>query len=185
MCGRFQMTEETFSAIARMAHIPSFEEIPLGMIYPSQKSLVLYDDHGTIKGGLAVFGYPWKTRKGRLLNARAETVLDKPMFRLGMERYRVVIPASCFYEWNVHKTMVAFSEPRSPVLYMAGFMMEDSFVILTTRANASVQDIHHRMPVILRPDQVRLWLCDRRMTEPLLQGCDPLLDSVPGENKNI
>lgn len=181
MCGRFQMSMEAFSAIARVAHIPSFEQIPLGMIYPSQKSLVLYDRNGQITGGLAVFGYPWKTRKGRLLNARAETVLQKPMFRLGMERYRVVIPASCFYEWDAAKSMMAFSEPDSPVLYMAGFMMEDSFVILTTEANASVRDVHHRMPVILTGSEVRPWICDGQMTDKLLTGCDPSLVSELGE----
>ena len=156
--------------------MPLFEEVPLGMIYPSQKSLVLYGEHDELYGGLAVFGYPWKKRSGRVINARAETAAEKPAFRKGIRNYRVVIPASCFYEWDEEKQMIAFDEKDEPVLYMAGFMMEDSFVILTTAANSSVSDVHHRMPLVLKEDEVREWIFDDRKTAQLLAQVPPMME---------
>lgn len=172
MCGRFQMTPEAWSAASRLASIPSFIEIPLGFIYPGTPSLVLTaaENHpDSLTGELAKFGWKWKADRPLQINARSETAWTSPLFGSHMRHDRAVIPASCFFEWTPAKEMISCREPRSPVLYMAGFVTDGSFVILTTKANDSIRDIHHRMPLVLREDQVTPWIRDeaaaRRMTD--------------------
>ncbi len=172
MCGRFQMTPEAWSAASRLASIPSFIEIPLGFIYPATLSLVLTaaENHpDSLTGELAKFGWKWKADRPLQINARSETAWTSPLFGPHMRHDRAVIPASCFFEWTPAKEMISCREPKSPVLYMAGFVTDGSFVILTTKANDSIRDIHHRMPLVLREDQVTPWIRDeaaaRRMTD--------------------
>ena len=172
MCGRFQMTPEAWSAASRLASIPSFIEIPLGFIYPGTPSLVLTaaENHpDSLTGELAKFGWKWKADRPLQINARSETAWTSPLFGPHMRHDRAVIPASCFFEWTPAKEMISCRELRSPVLYMAGFVTDGSFVILTTKANDSIRDIHHRMPLVLREDQVTPWIRDeaaaRRMTD--------------------
>ncbi|WP_217947424.1 SOS response-associated peptidase family protein [Faecalibaculum rodentium] len=172
MCGRFQMTPEAWSAASRLASIPSFIEIPLGFIYPGTPSLVLTaaENHpDSLTGELAKFGWKWKADRPLQINARSETAWTSPLFGPHMRHDRAVIPASCFFEWTPAKEMISCREPKSPVLYMAGFVADGSFVILTTKANDSIRDIHHRMPLVLREDQVTPWIRDeaaaRRMTD--------------------
>jgi len=172
MCGRFQMTPEAWSAASRLASIPSFIEIPLGFIYPGTPSLVLTaaENHPySLTGELAKFGWKWKADRPLQINARSETAWTSPLFGPHMRHDRAVIPASCFFEWTPAKEMISCREPKSPVLFMAGFVTDGSFVILTTKANDSIRDIHHRMPLVLREDQVTPWIRDeaaaRRMTD--------------------
>ena len=145
MCGRFQMTPEAWSAASRLASIPSFIEIPLGFIYPGTPSLVLTaaENHpDSLTGELAKFGWKWKADRPLQINARSETAWTSPLFGPHMRHDRAVIPASCFFEWTPAKEMISCREPKSPVLFMAGFVTDGSFVILTTKANDSIRDIH-------------------------------------------
>ena len=73
-----------------------------------------------------------------MINARAETVCEKPMFRRSMAAQRCVVPATGYYEWDAGKHKYFFQLPGKP-LYLAGI-------------------IHDRMPLILSHDQVRPWL---------------------------
>ncbi len=106
--------------------------------------------------------------KGQSLtvNARSETVTDKPMFRRSVVEARCLIPASGYYEWEPTeegKKKRALFAP-TPVIYMAGIYRQEkdlvlpSFVILTREAAPGIKHIHARMPVILAGDQRRAWL---------------------------
>ena len=85
------------------------------------------------------WGFMSKYQEGLLINARAETVLDKPSFSNGIWYHRIVIPASGFYEWNRLREKNTFTRSDASVLYLAGFCdwfdNERRFVILTTVAN--------------------------------------------------
>lgn len=109
-----------------------------------------------------LWGYPSKDNK-LIINARAESVLEKSLFFDGIRKNRCVIPVVSFYEWNKDKIKVTFSKKDSNLFYLAGFyLVKDSknyFVILTTKANESVSATHHRMPLFLESNQVRDWLC--------------------------
>ena len=116
---------------------------------------------------LCKWGYPLAKGKNLVINARVESVLDKPSFRNGILHHRVLIPASGFYEWNRMKEKSSFTKPDASILYMAGFYdwfeNERRFVILTTAANVSMIKVHDRMPLILEKGQLMDWFDDRKM----------------------
>jgi putative SOS response-associated peptidase YedK len=104
-----------------------------------------------------------------LVNARGESVLDKPSFRNAMRRRRCLIPADGFYEWGAGAPRRPyFVRPKSggPITF-AGLWETwtgpngeevDTAAIVTTRANRALAAIHDRMPVIVTPEAFDLWL---------------------------
>ena len=110
----------------------------------------------------------------RLINARAETVSQKPSFRAAFKRRRCVIPADGFYEWKGkkgNKQPYFITSHSDQPLAFAGLWetwkrkdatpedpIHRSCTIITTAASQSLQDIHHRMPLILKPDALDSWL---------------------------
>lgn len=105
-----------------------------------------------------------------LINARGESVLDKPAFRNAMKRRRCLIPADGFYEW---KTEGKFRRPfyirptRGEPMALAGLWETwtgpngeemDTAVIVTTRANRMLSALHDRMPVVVPPEAFDFWL---------------------------
>lgn len=124
-----------------------------------------------------------------LINARAETLMDKPSFRKALLHKRCLIPADGFYEWKKTpkgKQPLRFTLKSKEIFAMAGiydsWMSPDghrvnSCSIITTAPNRLVEDVHDRMPVILRPEYEALWL-DRGLSQagellPLLVSYDP------------
>jgi putative SOS response-associated peptidase YedK len=106
----------------------------------------------------------------RMINARAETVAEKPAFRRAFSRRRCLIPADGFYEWasgSTPKQPYLITRPDEGLFAFAGLFEEwdgkdgdavRSCTIVTTAANATVAPIHDRMPVILDPKAYRVWL---------------------------
>lgn len=104
-----------------------------------------------------------------VINARAETAAEKPLFRDGMRQRRCLIPASSYFEWERRegqKTKYAIRPAGAEMLYLAGiYHLENhdgavvpSFAILTRSAAPEIAFIHDRMPVIFPPDCARDWL---------------------------
>jgi len=109
-----------------------------------------------------------------LINARSETVNEKPSFRQAFRQRRCIIPANGFFEWMrvegkkvPYYVRMADGAPMPFVGIWEAWLSPDGQVletcaILTTAANATVAPIHDRMPVILHPDKFSLWL-DRQV----------------------
>ncbi len=122
----------------------------------------------------------WAKERGiacNMINARSETLLEKPSFRQAFKYRRCVVPASGFYEWRHEgkQNIPRYIRIRDglPMLF-AGLWeswkspdgeLVESFTILTTVANRLLEPIHERMPVILHPDECGRWL-DRYLTDP-------------------
>lgn len=120
----------------------------------------------------------------RLINARSETVAEKPSFRSAFKYRRCLIPASHFYEWKregkVRQPYLIRVRSR-PIFAFAGLWEHwmdadgteiESCTVLTTSPNAMVKQIHDRMPVILAPDHYPLWLsAEPSAREALLDIC--------------
>ena len=108
-------------------------------------------------------------KKGLLINARAETALERKMFRDSVLHRRCIIPAKQFYEWDQDKNKVTFLGENQPILFMAGFYNhfqdKDRFIILTTQANESVSPIHYRMPLILDRSELEDWVYEDSFLE--------------------
>ena len=170
MCGRFYVDEGTAKEIERVIRGVDLriQKMRTGDIYPSQPAGIL-TCHSRQKNPLSAgsaaenstalelnemhWGFLQYQKKGLLINARAETALERRTFRESVLHRRCVIPARHFYEWDSDKNKVIFFREDRPVLFMAGFYnrFQDGarFIILTTEANASVGPVHNRMPLVL------------------------------------
>jgi putative SOS response-associated peptidase YedK len=122
--------------------------------------------------------------KQLLINAQAETVTTKQTFRDSFKFRRCVIPCSGWYEWKIfeedgQKQKFRFHAPDESPLFMAGIWFGESatpsqLVTLTTHPTPQCAQIHHRMPLLLPPDEVTTWLNGPLpKLEPLLKA--PLL----------
>ena len=106
----------------------------------------------------------------RMINARSETVAEKPAFRAAFKRRRCLVPASGFYEWQKtgsSKQPMYIHPADAPLFAFAGLWETwqipgggelDSCTILTTTPNSLMRAIHDRMPVILEPEDFAMWL---------------------------
>ena len=105
-----------------------------------------------------------------LINARAETIAEKPAFRAACRERRCLIPATGFYEWTKdaegRRLPWYISRSDDQPLALAGIWqgwgkgdgLRNSCAVVTTGANSAMSAIHHRMPVILEPADWPLWL---------------------------
>ena len=113
----------------------------------------------------------------RMINARVETVAEKPSFRTALRRRRCLVLADGFYEWqrtSAGKRPMRITMASGEPFAFAGLWdtwrdphdeTVTSCTIITTRANDLLRPIHDRMPVILQRDQEDLWL-DHEVQEP-------------------
>ncbi len=130
----------------------------------------------------------------RLINARAETAAEKPSFRSAMRRRRCLVPADGFYEWKtIDGRIQPFRICRSDgaTFAFAGLWERwrpeigetlETFAVLTTTANRQLHSIHHRMPVILNPEDYARWLdpaAELGSLQQLLKPYDGSLEASP------
>lgn len=176
MCGRFSLSESP-AVLAKALGLPVPRVEPRYNIAPMQPVVALVNDAES--GGLSFQALRWglvpfwardASMAVRCINAKAETVHEKPTFRAAFRHRRCLVPASGFYEWRHEgkaKTPFYFSpaNPASP-LVLAG-IWEDwtdgaeylrTLSILTTAANATMRPVHDRMPVLLPAEAWRRWL---------------------------
>ena len=172
MCGRYTLFDEQdntgIDSIIRevMQNYPD-AKIRTGEVFPTNTAPVVVAQGGEMKPVPSVWGFPKYNSSGVIINARAETAIEKITFRESLMRRRCVIPSAGFYEWDREKRKYLFRLPEGNALYMAGFWNEYEgvrrYVILTTAANASMKDVHNRMPVILPRDMLQMWIRDTDM----------------------
>jgi putative SOS response-associated peptidase YedK len=189
MCGR--MTQQTDPAeIARIfdaevSRPADFADLPPRFnVAPTQPlTVVVQHEEGRFveqhRWGMVP---PWSksvaTQGARLINARAETVARSPAFRASFSRHRCIVPADGFYEWRragrvrqpflIHRpdgAPMAFAGLWSPWRDPASGEWLLSAAVITTTANATVSQLHDRMPVILGPQAWATWL-DPFVTDP-------------------
>ena len=194
MCGRFTLFEPD-KILARefgISGIPSLS--PRYNIAPSQPvAAVRTAPAGTgrelalLRWGLIPSWSKDPSIGNRLINARAETVHEKPSFRNAFRKHRCLIPASGFYEWQRQergKQPFYIRMRNGHPFAFAGLWDRwegpdgtlETCTILTTTANAALAPIHDRMPVILPPGEYARWL------DPSLKDTDslaPLLVPFP------
>jgi putative SOS response-associated peptidase YedK len=177
MCGRFTLTADMNAIQTAFPWLTVPEGItPRYNIAPSQPIAVVPND-GNNKLDFYVWGLipSWAKDPSighRLINARSETVTEKPSFRAAFRRRRCLVLADGFYEWR-HEGSRA---PKTPIYIKLNSGMPFAFAglwenwfskdgsqilsctILTTNPNPLMESIHNRMPVILPPDTYDTWL---------------------------
>jgi putative SOS response-associated peptidase YedK len=179
MCGlySFRRAPEEARRLFAYGEEPVFPPRPY--VAPGQPIGVVRLDHGKPAFALVRWGLipSWtkELKAGKpLINARAETVNEKASFRNAMRRRRCLIPADGFYEWQGmpgRKQAFHIHRPDHGLFAFAGLWETwmsadgseiDSAAIITTAANATVGQVHDRMPVVIAPEDFSPWLdCDR------------------------
>jgi len=141
-----------------------------------------------LKWGLIPFWAKDKKIGYKMINARAESVGNKPSFRAAFRHRRCLIPAGGFFEWDHSapaKQPYYIRRSDSELLAFAGLWEHwqgqdgeiiESCTIITTEANSLVGKIHDRMPVIIEPIQYAAWLDPQTNSGTLLAMLKPLLD---------
>ncbi|NLZ54595.1 MAG: SOS response-associated peptidase [Thermoanaerobacteraceae bacterium] len=143
-----------------------------GDFFPNKRAPIIIDA-GKRTLQYAKWGF-LHSHKGKLIiNARAESVMSKPMFKDSFLYRRCVIPANFFYEWKQEegrKVKHKIGLRNEQLISLGGIYKmtldensrkQATFVIITTEANEQLKTIHHRMPLIIRNDQLELWLNNR------------------------
>lgn len=160
MCAQFYVDEETERELRALAN--DIRGLRRGVIRPSESAAVLTGGKERYAVSSMTWGIPRPAGKGLVINARSETMAEKPMFRESSLYRRCAVPAGGFMEWDAQKTKVTFSDPEQPVLFLAGVFEltaeEPRFVVLTREANGSVARYHDRMPLLLSREGLRCWL---------------------------
>jgi putative SOS response-associated peptidase YedK len=191
MCGRYQVhtpVEEIarqFDAFitAEAAQLPPRYNVAPSLLVPAVRIRHDRRELSALSWGL-VPGWAKTPSANRPINARAESVFDKPMFRNAVQRRRCLIPADGFYEWQVRSGgkqpwHVSIADGSLFALggvweYWAkeGVQPIVSCAIIVTDANDLMRPIHERMPVIIAPEDYARWLDvevqDQEQIMPLL-----------------
>lgn len=179
MCGRYTLTTPEDELVEVFGVPPvEFEYQPRYNIAPTQVVPVVAEDEegrrmGLLRWGLVPHWADDPSIGSRMINARSETVADKPAFREAFRRRRCLVPADGFYEWEKReggaKVPHWIHRPSRRPFAFAGLWerwrapegeLLHTFTILTTDASPSLRTIHPRMPVIVPEESWRTW-CDR------------------------
>lgn len=196
MCGRFACFSPIATFAKRFRAQVASQTDPRYNVAPSQQVLAVRENAAgrreltTLRWGLIPFWAKEKDIGYRMINARAETVAQKPAFRYAFQRRRCLIPADGFYEWKEEergrKQPYFIRLKNNEPMAFAGLWehwegeeeMIDSCSIIVTAANPFMAAIHDRMPVILPELHYDAWLDpDNHQPQSLLS----LLQPVPGD----
>ncbi|MSP59537.1 MAG: SOS response-associated peptidase [Myxococcales bacterium] len=171
MCGRMTLTSDDLDAIAASfdAEVDPEDAAryrPHYNIAPTALHWIAVAGGGRRRLIPAAWGIAGGPRLPLVINARAETVAEKPLFRDAFRRRRCVVPADGFFEWigpPKDRRPIWFHAQGGGLLLFAGLYDETeagarTFAVITTDANAIVAPVHNRMPALLDREEVREWL---------------------------
>lgn len=190
MCGRY-VVSSPYKKLAKHFGVEPPEETP-GKRYnaaPTQELPVITAESPTIemmRWGLIPFWAKDKSIGTKLINARAETLVEKPSFRTSFRKRRGLVASDGFYEWKktAHGKVPMFIHLASGEPFAIAGLWDEwndpesgatvrSFTIITTEPNEMMADIHNRMPAILRREDEKLWLDPHADEQELLYALRP------------
>jgi putative SOS response-associated peptidase YedK len=167
MCGRYTLACPDEETLLRSLPFDEFSETriefrPRYNIAPGQLSPVVYLERGKPVLTDALWGFVRATG-GLTINARSETADRTAMFRDAFRDGRCLVPADGFFEWRREGRInqpYLFRKEDGSLFLMAGVREKGRYVVLTRDSEGEVSEIHDRMPVLVRPDDVRRWLAE-------------------------
>lgn len=190
MCGRFEKKfkdDQLQLFFDNMQVENNFDEEGLRQnnISPTDNVLVLKETGGKISAQPMGWGIKFSKQSPLIFNSRIETIKEKPYWKIMFDKNRCIVPMSGFYEWQtIGKKKIPYRIylPEKEIFFVPGIFHYDkttnqSFVsLITTVPNQFISKIHHRMPVILFPDEVKNYFINS--AEDNLAKCKPLDDSI-------
>jgi len=193
MCGRFSLSKRELVEISSFLDAvvdPADAALykPRYNVAPSDTCFIARTDGGARKLVRAAWGFPGAPVHGEklVINARAETVAERPMFREALQHRRCVVPADGFFEWTGGKRdrrPIWYHAPGGQLILFAGLWEPrtdgtPAFTIVTTDANTLIAPAHDRMPVVLGRADADAWLAGPRV-DLLRPAPDGALDATP------
>lgn len=127
--------------------------------YPGDELLVL------TRGKKEMMKWGYQTDFAKIINTRAETVFEKPIYKESLKNYRCLVPMDGFFEWQ-KKTKVPYlirAANKQPLLAAGIYEPSGTYSIITREATKDMELIHSRMPYLLDNKNVQLWLDDPRV----------------------
>jgi putative SOS response-associated peptidase YedK len=172
MCGRYVMISDEFyqNLISQVDDAEKQQKVKTGEIFPTNIVPVITCDDSGNKVHLYKWGFPSFKGSRVIINARSETIEEKPMFRKAFHTKRCLIPSQGFYEWKQgeeSKKKFHIYLKDQPIMFMAGIYntfkdknenIYSAFIIITIAANETMSSIHQRMPVIIGQEDQEIWL---------------------------
>ncbi len=194
MCGRFAFYSPTEATAALFGVTGATDFTPRYNIAPTQDiAAVRVGEDGDkefalFRWGLIPFWAKDPSIGNRMINARAETVAEKPAYRNAYKKRRCIVLADGFYEWRKEgsaKTPYLIGLASGEPFALAGLWENwtdketgehvQSATLITTSANEFMKDLHHRMPVVLQPERADIWLAgDDKLIETASKETPPL-----------
>jgi putative SOS response-associated peptidase YedK len=183
MCGRFVLISNV-DQIAEEFNLTDITSsaVSSGDIHPGQKAACIINEDKKNRLLILPWGfwpklYKQSNNSQSLINARAETLAEKPTFQKAFQKKRCLIPADGFYEWSKEKKQFYFYLQNRKTFGLAGIYEQGlsvtgkdaSFVIITTNPNELIAPVHNRMPVIIPHDKHSLWLDNANFEKTELQ----------------
>ncbi|WP_024864852.1 SOS response-associated peptidase [Butyrivibrio sp. FCS014] len=181
MCARYVFWDRNAIKVeAELGLGPGSLSMPQGDVCPGMTAAVIIAQRGDSSFPLTVRYMNWGILdKSLVINARAESVAEKPMFADSFAYRRCVMPAGAFYEWDSDRNKATFYDMEKDPVYLAGVYTladnRDSFVVITTKANESMIKVHDRMPLMIPADSVKDWLYDDGVAKKMLLARMPQL----------
>jgi len=186
MCGRFSVKKEEVEEWVLDNWGVSFSCEENSDLRPTQQVATLINNNGIIKQLNTTWGIKPAWSKKLLINAQGETAGSKKTFREAFKSRRCLVPFSSWYEWRKEgdsKQKYDFSHLENKPLLMAGIWFEKGsdvqLVTLTTHPNPSCAEIHQRMPVLIKPEDVDYWF------NSAASSLQPLIEPVAAEILSI
>ncbi len=203
MCGRFTLRTDFRDLVQEMGLEDISELTPRYNIAPTQEvAAVRWNPHtaeqelALLRWGLIPFWAKDVKIGNRMINARSETIAEKPSFRNAFTKRRCLILADGFYEWQKlagGKKQAHYIHRKDDKPFAMAGLWEfwkdekqaiESCTIITTTANRVMEPLHERMPVILSPNDFADWLDgenrDKAALQELLKPCaEELLETYP------
>jgi len=194
MCGRFafyspsEATAALFGVTGSLPVEPRYNIAPTQYIAAIRKGEDDANELVMLRWGLVPFWAKDPAIGNRMINARAETVAEKPSYRAAYKHRRCVVLADGFYEWRREgevKTPYYISLESGEPFALAGLWERwrnketdeelQSATLITTAANAFMESLHHRMPMVLEPGAADAWLSgDMQMIEAATENAPSL-----------
>ena len=163
MCGRFSLSSNLEELKNKFSNEISGNFPAKYNISPGQNSVVISLKKNDLYLNQIQWGFKVPKLSKLVINARSETINEKPLFKNSFQQNRCLIPANSWFEWNNENKPYLIKHKENDIIAFAGLQRleenkERSFVIITAEAGRNLKTIHKRTPLVINKENFLFWL---------------------------
>jgi len=163
MCGRFSLSSNLEELKNKFSNEISGNFPAKYNISPGQNSVVISLKKNDLYLNQIQWGFKVPKLSKLVINARSETINEKPLFKNLFQQNRCLIPANSWFEWNNENKPYLIKHKENDIIAFAGLQRleenkERSFVIITAEAGRNLKTIHKRTPLVINKENFLFWL---------------------------